>query len=184
MGILTRIYGTLLMPYRKLRRHMKMPSGTVVYGDGSNLTIGRNVTFGGRVVLFGTAPIEIGDNTMIALNVIIHTATHDYTDHPMWRKRIDRPVKIGNHVWIGAAAIIMPGVVVGDNAVIGAGCIVTANVPQGAIVVGSPARILRYREPSSYLREPSINDYSKCEVVTKGYLEKSCEPVRNGQAIL
>jgi len=153
-------------------RKYRFPTGTIVYGDGKNLQIGKNVSFGGRVVLFGTAPIEIGDNTMIALNTVIHTSTHDYTDHPMWCKRIDRPVKIGSHVWIGACAIILPGVIVEDYSVIGSGSVVTANVPLGAIVAGNPAKIIRYREPASYAKEPKITEWSQSCIVSEGFLEK------------
>lgn len=153
-------------------RKYRFPSGTIVYGDGKNLQIGKNVSFGGRVVLFGTAPIEIGDNTMIALNTVIHTSTHDYADHPMWCKRIDRPVKIGSHVWIGACAIILPGIIIEDYAVIGAGSVVTANVPLGAIVAGNPARIMRFREPDSYMRELQIQERNQSSIVSGGYVEK------------
>jgi acetyltransferase-like isoleucine patch superfamily enzyme len=112
---------------------------------------------------------------MIALNVVIHTSTHDYKDHPMWRKRVDRPVKIGSHVWIGACAIILPGVIIDDHAVVGAGSVVTANVPCGAIVVGNPALIVRYREPASYRREPEIREWDQSLIVTEGYLDKICK---------
>jgi|GEM_PF-2073293 len=170
-----KLLGALCMPYRKLRRMMTTPPGTIVYGDGKNLSIGKNVSFGGRVVLFGTAPITIGDNTMIALNTIIHTSTHDYQDHPMWTKRIDRPVQIGSHVWIGAAAVILPGVVVEDYAVIGSGSVVTARVPRGAVVVGNPARIMRYRDPSFYERAPGITSWDECEIIAEGFVDKVCK---------
>jgi acetyltransferase-like isoleucine patch superfamily enzyme len=157
-----------------LRRY-RFPLGTIVYGDGKNLSIGNNVSFGGRVALFGTAPIQIGNNTMIAMNVVIHTSTHDYNDHPMWRKRIDRPVKIGSHVWIGVGVIILPGVIIEDYAVIGSGSLLTANVPRGAIVVGNPARILKYRDPLSYEREPEIQKWNQSQIVAEGYLNKNCK---------
>ena len=112
---------------------------------GPNTKIGKNVSFGGNVFLFKTAPITIGDNTMIAYNVVVHTSTHDYNQHPMWNYRIDRPVEIGNHVWIGVGAIILPGVKIADYAVVGAGSVVTAHIPRGAIVAGNPARIIKYR---------------------------------------
>lgn len=158
-----------------LRKRFKFPKGTIVYGDGSNLSIGKNVSFGGRVVLFGTAPIEIGDNTMIALNVIIHTSTHDYHDHPMWTKRIDRPVRIGNHVWIGAGAIILPGVIVEDYAVIGSGSVVTANVPKGAIVAGNPAKIIKYRDSGCYDKPLQIREWDQSTIIADGFIDRYCK---------
>lgn len=101
---------------------------------------------GGNVKIFCNAKVEIGEDTMIADGVTIHTATHDYLDHPMWAKRIDAPVRIGKHVWIGTNATILPGVIIGDYSVIGAGAVIAKNVPVGAIVIGNPARIIKYRQ--------------------------------------
>lgn len=170
-GLFSKIAGRLHM---LKTRHLR-PKGTICYGDGSNLVIGRGVSFGGNVVLFGTDTITIGDHTMIALNTIIHTSTHDYNDHPMWRKRIDKPVRIGEHVWIGAGAIILPGVIIGDHAVVGSGSVVTANVPPGAIVVGNPARIVKHRDPSVYGRPMSIGVREENEIMKGGFLDKSCK---------
>lgn len=148
-------------------------SGVICSGSGDNLIIGDNVSFGGNVFLFGTETIEIGDHTMIAYGTIIHTSTHNYLKHPMWSERIDRPVKIGRHVWIGAAAIIMPGITIGDYAVIGAGAVVSAHVPDGAIVVGIPARIVKYRNIESFAgKEPMPDQWGKSAVVKAGFLEE------------
>jgi len=149
-------------------------SGAVFSADGSNVTVGPNVSFGGNVFRFGTAPIHIGENTMIAYGTIIHTSTHDYGSHPMWYKRIDRPVRIGKDVWIGTGAIILPGVIVGDYSVVGAGAVVTANVPEGAIVVGNPARIVKMRDIEVYIGPKRIERREENVVEEKGYLEKSC----------
>jgi acetyltransferase-like isoleucine patch superfamily enzyme len=150
--------------------------GTHSKKNQANLAIGKTVSFGGNVFLFGTARIEIGDNTMIAWGVIIHTSTHDYNCHPMWEKRIDRPVKIGHDVWIGAGAIIMPGIVIGDYAVIGAGSVVTANVPDGAIVFGNPARIYKFRDQKTYLnKEPAITKHEDVKIVSGDYEIKNCK---------
>jgi acetyltransferase-like isoleucine patch superfamily enzyme len=127
----------------------KYPSGTVATIPYENLKIGKNVSFGGRVALLGNGIINIGDNTMIGYGTIIHTSTHNYTKHPMWQSLISRPVNIGNHVWIGTGAIILPGVIIEDYSVIGAGAVVTANVLRGAIVAGNPARVIKYRELSN-----------------------------------
>lgn len=143
--------------------------GARIIGDVNNIKIGTGVSFGGAVLLCASSEIEIGDYTMIAVNAIIHTSTHDYNSHPMWLYRIDRPVKIGKHVWIGAGSIILPGIIIEDYAVIGAGSIVTKNVPQGAIVVGNPARITKYRNPEVYNKKMNILNREESIIVNNGY---------------
>jgi acetyltransferase-like isoleucine patch superfamily enzyme len=172
----------LLRRFLKMTKNMQPSTnlenslaGAVVSGDGSNIVLGKDVSFGGHVLLFGTAPIRIGDNTMIGYGAIIHTSTHDYADHPMWYKRIDRPVSIGKDVWIGTGAILLPGVVVEDYAVVGAGAVVTANVPKGAIVAGNPAVILKWRDPSTYNGQRKIVSRNDSIVQKGGYLEKVCK---------
>lgn len=150
-------------------------AGTTLIEDNDFVSIGDRVSFGGNVLLYGTAPIEIGDNTMIAYHVIFHTSTHDYTDHPMWTKRIDRPIKVGKHVWIGTGAIILPGVIIGDYAVVAAGSVVNANVPEGAIVGGNPARILKYREKEMYLKDQLIFERDEAAITPLSYLENNCK---------
>lgn len=110
-----------------------------------NFRVGKNCSFGGNVRVFNTEMVTIGDECMVANGTQIITATHDSNIHPMRRIRIDRPIKIGNHVWIGTNALILPGVIVGDYAVIGAGAVITAHVPERAVVVGNPARIINFR---------------------------------------
>lgn len=107
--------------------------------------IGERVSFGGQVRIFNTEMVKIGHDCMIAFGVQFITATHDYSNHPMWKHRVDRPIEVGNHVWIGSNAIILPGVKIGNYAVIGAGTVVSAHVPERAIVVGNPARIINFR---------------------------------------
>lgn len=120
--------------------------GYRIVGDKTKLKIGTRVAFGGNVLLYINEEIEIGNDTMIGINTVVHTSTHDYNNHPMWQQRIDRPVRIGNHVWIGLNVIILPGVVIEDYAVIGAGSVVNGVVPVGAIVAGNPARIIKQRD--------------------------------------
>ena len=96
---------------------------------------------------------------MMARDVIILSATHgiDRLDMPMRVQPIPprRPITIGNDVWIGARVIILPGVTVGNHTVIGAGSVVTKDVPNYAIVGGNPARVIRDRRQS---RRPSRTD--------------------------
>ncbi len=114
-------------------------------GDPQLAQINSNVYFGGNVTISCNAEVIIEEYTMISHGVVIHTSTHQYQNHPMWTARVDKPVKIGKHVWIGINAIILPGVIIEDFAVIGAGAVVAKNVPQAAILVGNPARIIKYR---------------------------------------
>lgn len=151
------------------------PAGAHCAGEPTNILIGANVHFGGNVLLYANAPITIGHDTIVAVNTIIHTSTHDYHDHPVWCQRIDRPVQIGCHVWIGTGAIILPGVIVGDYAVVGAGSVVTANVPEGAIVAGNPARIIKYRAPETYQQAPAITQVQEGRVHKAGFLSHSCK---------
>lgn len=143
----------------------KTPSGVLAMGD--DVKIGKSVSFGGNVLLYSTAPITIGDHTMISYNVIIHTSTHNYNKHPMWLERIDRPVEIGKHVWIGVSAIMLPGVKIGDYAVVGAGSIVNKNVPERAIVAGNPARIIKFRDLDKILTQKEIPDYPFGSIIVK-----------------
>lgn len=155
---------------------------TSLHYSQANVQIDKNVSIGKNVTLYKTALIQIGGHTMIASNVIIHTSTHDYDMHPMWLKRIDRPVWIGKHVWIGTGAIILPGVKIGNYAVVGAGSVVTAHVPDGAIVAGNPARIIKYRDVESIEKIKNIPDYPKQSTVTKEtYLDdtKICKLINN-----
>jgi len=144
-------------------------------GDRTKISIGEQVSFGGDVVLYANANIAIGDCTMVGMKTIIHTSTHDYRQHPMWRYRIDRPIRIGKHVWIGASCIILAGVIIEDYAVIAAGTVVTSNVPKGAIVGGNPARIISYRDPLIYNGPSSIQSIADALPKEEGYLDKWCK---------
>jgi len=150
--------------------------GARIVGDPSLITIGKSVSFGGNVILYANAPISIGDHTMVALNVILHTSTHNYNNHPMWLERIDKPIKIGKHAWIGVGAIISPGIIIGDYAVVGAGSVVVSNVPNKAIIAGNPARIIKYRNIDIETLKSPTDDYPVGSFISKlGYIENYCK---------
>jgi len=108
---------------------------------GFNIRAGSNLFVNYDCVFLDCAPIEIGDDVQIGPAVQLYTATHPL-DPVERRAGIEgaQPIRIGNNVWIGGGAIVLPGVTIGDDAVIGAGSVVTRDVAHGAIVVGNPAR--------------------------------------------
>lgn len=110
-----------------------------------NVSIGNNCSFGGKVQLQAYDKIEIGDNCMFAYGTVLATATHDLNMHPMNLSFIKKPISIGSNVWVGTNALILPGVIVGDNAVIGAGAVVTKDVDKNSVVAGVPAKIIKYK---------------------------------------
>ncbi len=110
---------------------------------GYNLVIGDNSGIGENARI-GSGTI-IGNNVMMAPDVIICTENHRYLKET-YEGIIHKPVIIEDNVWIGYRAIILPGVRVGKNAIIGAGAVVTKDVPPYAIVGGVPARVLKYRK--------------------------------------
>ncbi|MGI4755491.1 MAG: sugar O-acetyltransferase [Janthinobacterium lividum] len=113
---------------------------------GYNIFLGANVFLNCNCVLLDVMPIRIGDGTQIGPAVQIYTADHP-RDPETRRSGLEsgKPIIIGKNVWIGGGAILLPGVTVGDDAVIGAGSVVTRDVAAGATVVGNPARAVRSR---------------------------------------
>ena len=115
----------------------------IVINGIENVKIFDNVTIAAFVHIWGNAGVEIGSNTMIASHVSITSLTHDKTTTLFRDKTIGQQIKIGNNVWIGSHAIILPGVTIGDNAIIGAGSLVNKDVLSGDIVAGIPARSIK-----------------------------------------
>lgn len=109
---------------------------------GKNITIGKNVFFNTGCSFQDRGGITIGDGTMIGMNVTIATLNHGLpletrnTTYPS-------PVIIGKNVWIGSNATILPGVTIGDNAVVAAGAVVTKDVPENTVVAGVPAKLIK-----------------------------------------
>jgi maltose O-acetyltransferase len=117
------------------------------FGFGSEIEIGDNSGLG--VNCFIRGQIAIGNDVMMGPDVVIITENHsfDRIDIPIRKQGYSNPEKvtINNDIWIGARVIILPGVDIGSGAIIGAGAVVTKNVPAYAIVGGNPAKIIRYR---------------------------------------
>lgn len=109
---------------------------------GKNIKIGKNVFINACCRFQDQGGIEIGDGSLIGHNTTIATLNHDF--NPLKRQNLTpSPVKIGKNVWIGSDCTILPGVEIGDGAIIGAGSVVTKFIPQNVIAVGNPARVIK-----------------------------------------
>lgn len=112
---------------------------------GSNIFVGNNFYANFGCILLDCARIEIGDNVLLAPNVQLYTAHHP-TD-PKLRltgKELASPITIGHNVWLGGGVIVCPNVRIGDNTTIGAGSVVTKDIPANVIAVGNPCRVIRH----------------------------------------
>jgi acetyltransferase-like isoleucine patch superfamily enzyme len=109
---------------------------------GKNITIGKDVFINSGCHFQDQGGIEIGDGALIGHNVVLATINHDLNPRKN-RKNHYAPIKIGTRVWIGSNATILPGVTIGDYAVVAAGAVVTRDVPAMTIVGGVPAKVLK-----------------------------------------
>lgn len=111
---------------------------------GKHVHLGKNVYFNFNATLVDDSHIYIGDYTMLGPNVVIATAGHPIL--PELREKalqFNLPVHIGKNCWLGAGVIVLPGVTIGDNTVIGAGSVVTKDIPSNVVAVGNPCKVLR-----------------------------------------
>ncbi len=111
---------------------------------GCNIFVGENFFANFNLTILDEAEVRIGDNAFIGPNVSIYTACHpleasERNRYVEWSE----PVTIGDNVWIGGSATIIPGVTIGNNVVIAAGAVVTKDVPDNVVVAGNPARIIK-----------------------------------------
>lgn len=111
---------------------------------GENIHIGENFFANFNLTVLDEAEVRIGDNAFIGPNVSIYTACHP-RDAAERNKQTEwaLPVTIGNNVWMGGNVTIVPGVTIGDNCVIGAGSVVTRDIPANTVAVGNPARVIK-----------------------------------------
>jgi maltose O-acetyltransferase len=116
---------------------------------GRNITLGRKVFFNFNCVVLDVMAVKIGDHTLFGPAVQIYTAMHPINAEERRRSlEFANAVTIGSDVWVGGAAVICPGVTIGDRAVIGAGSVVTRDVPADTFAAGNPCRVIRAIERS------------------------------------
>lgn len=129
------------------------------FGSGANIypsvqiyvpkrvRIGNNVVLNGFVHIRGAGGVEIGDDSLIAAHTVITSQTHAanaLANARLYRETLEfHPVKIGSNVWIGSNVTILPGIEIGNNAIVAAGAVVTKSVPADTLVAGVPARCIR-----------------------------------------
>lgn len=111
---------------------------------GSNIFVGRNCFINYNCTILDNGKVTLGDNCLLAPNVSIYTAGHAL--HPDSRKLGDEygvPIAVGDNVWIGGNTVILPGVHIGNNVVVGAGSVVTKDIPDWSFAAGNPCRVIR-----------------------------------------
>lgn len=131
-------------------RNVSLRDRLTVYAP-ERLTVADNVTINSGVTILAQGGVDIGENTMISPGVSIISVYHDYNvpvDQAK-EKKVFGKVTIGRDAWIATGAIILPGVSIGDGAVIGAGSVVTKDVPAYCIAMGVPAAVKKDRDVSS-----------------------------------
>ena len=142
-----------------LKEHLgSMGDNVHIYIDfhceyGKNIHVGDNVIINMNCTFVDNNRIDIGNRVLIASDVKMYTATHstnpavrNHSDNPnpaFWCNTYSRPIRIEDEVWIGGGAIILPGVTIGKGSVVGAGAVVTRDIPPYSIAVGSPARVIK-----------------------------------------
>lgn len=111
---------------------------------GAHVHFGKNAYANFNLTMVDDTHIYVGDYTMFGPNVTLASAGHPI--HPKLRQQgyqYNMPIHIGKNCWIGAGALIMPGITIGDNTVIGAGSVVTKDIPSGVVAVGVPCKVVR-----------------------------------------
>ena len=124
------------------------------WDHGKNIFLGNDIIIGMNCTFVDNSPIRIGNRTLIASNVQLYTSSHPILPEerlvPDWKeknttffKTYARPIEIKDNVWIGGGSILLAGVTIGENSVIGAGSVVNQSIPANCVAVGNPCRVIR-----------------------------------------
>lgn len=120
---------------------MIMPNFYCDYGF--NIEIGENFYSNHNLVILDANKVTFGNNVQIGPNCGIYTSGHPINKEERRKVEFAKPIRIGNDVWIGGNVCVMPGVTIGDNTVIGAGSVVTKDIPSNVVAVGNPCRVIK-----------------------------------------
>jgi maltose O-acetyltransferase len=110
---------------------------------GSNISMGERVFFNFNCIVLDVCEVRIGDFTLFGPAVQVYTATHPMNAELRRKQEFAKPIAIGSDVWVGGGAIICPGVRIGSKSVIGAGSVITRDIPEGVFAAGNPCRVIR-----------------------------------------
>lgn len=140
---------------------------------GSHIEVGKNFYANYNCTILDVAKVKIGDNCLLAPNVAIYTAGHPI--HPLTRNsgyEYGKEITIGDNVWIGGSAVICPGVKIGNNVVIGAGSVVTKDIPDWCIAAGNPCKVIRAiteNDRRTLFKSEEIDEEAWHNIVEKGF---------------
>lgn len=152
----------LMDPLDRDARHALLRELLGAFGEGSEIRppfrcdYGAHTFVGARtfanfgLVCLDVAPITIGDDVQIGPNVQLLTATHPIeaaARREKWESA--RPIRVGSNAWLGGGVVVLPGVSIGQGSIIGAGSVVTRDVPPGVVAAGNPTRVIRDAEPGT-----------------------------------
>jgi len=110
---------------------------------GSNIVLGKKCFFNFNCVVLDVCQVTVGDFTLFGPAVQVYTAMHPLNSALRREREFGKPVEIGSDVWVGGGAIICPGVKIGSRCVVGAGSVVTRDIPDGVFAAGNPCRVIR-----------------------------------------
>ncbi|PKN02182.1 MAG: acyltransferase [Elusimicrobia bacterium HGW-Elusimicrobia-1] len=127
---------------RKLGDDAVFYKGVIIHAP-ENVTVGEGARIGDYVVVWGGGGVDIGNNVLIAAHAVITSQSHDARSDMRATTAVARKISLGDNVWIGAGAVVLPGVSIGDNAVVAAGAVVTKDVAASDTVAGVPARSIK-----------------------------------------
>lgn len=141
----------LRVKFKKIGKNVMILQPTHI-SHPHKISIGNNVYLGPDCFISAEGGLTIGSNCSLSGGLLIYTWNHDYGKDviPFGKEKVHKPVVIKDNVWIGSRVSIVPGVTIGEGAIIGLGSVVTKDVPDLAIVGGNPAKVIKFRDRKQY----------------------------------
>ena len=122
----------------------------VIFSSPGNIECGSGLRINPQCYIIASGGVTFGDNVIVSAGVKILSSSLIVENGVIQRKHIHKPVKIGNGVWIGAGAVVCPGVTIGDHTIIGSGAVVTKDIPAGCMAAGVPAKVIKSLDGESF----------------------------------